>query len=87
MKNLAIISLILLLLMGACATQAEAKSKSFTIKVSCIVPERLELTNPATIEEEEIKYQKIGPTSSKLQTQETRIQDNQKTIIYTIVER
>jgi len=79
MKTLAIIFMISLLL-AALTIEAEAKSKSFTLHVSCTVPARLELSLPIN----EALNIDIEP---KIQTQQIRYRENQKEVIYTIVER
>jgi hypothetical protein len=87
MKNLILILLVALLLTN-CLTALEAKSKSFTIKVSCTVPARLEMASPSGLDNTASTLQR-EPTfaTSKIQTQETKYINGQKTILYTIVER
>ncbi|MBN3038635.1 MAG: hypothetical protein JW869_04370 [Candidatus Omnitrophica bacterium] len=91
MKNIANIFLISLLLLMSCVTCAEAKSKSFTIRVSCIVPARLEMSTPddlnIALNDESSIYENSTLASSKIQTQETKFIDGKKTIFYTVVER
>ncbi len=93
MKTLTTIFLVSLLFISmlTCALTVEAKSKTF--KVSCIVPANLELSNslsdsiissPAA---EQAEGRITKQTPSTIQTQEIRIRENQKAIIYTIVER
>ncbi len=76
-----------LLLASTCPLLAEAKTESFTIKVSCTIPAQLELSSPASFEQEQPLNPIISETPSRIQTQEIIIQGNQKTIIHTIVAR
>ena len=81
--------LVITLALAVLIQAAEAKSKSFNIQVSCRVPQRLELNSPIeaieNANEQEMRVTEISP--SKIQSQQVRFQGNQKTIIYTTVER
>jgi hypothetical protein len=90
MRALTIIAILGLLL---AALSTEAQAKSFTIRVSCVVPERLELSSltptkeTVTIEKVKTQPPSTQSTTSKIQTQQIRYRASQKEIIYTILER
>ena len=89
MKKLAIVLLIGCISLGMSATSVEAKSKSFTIRVSCTVPARLEMSTPEELTSTEglSAYNLENAPPSKVQTQETKIVNGNRTLFYTVVAR
>ncbi len=89
MKRLVIILVIGCITLGMLTTTVEAKSKSFTIRVSCTVPARLEMRTPEEFAntEELPAYNLENAPPSKVQTQETKIINGEKTLFYSVVAR
>lgn len=89
MKKLIIILLIGSFILAMGTHCVEAKSKSFTIRVSCVVPARLEMSTPseALKLQESTAYSLKQVTPTRIQTQETKIVNGNKTLFYTVVAR
>ncbi|MBL7081982.1 MAG: hypothetical protein ISS44_05405 [Candidatus Omnitrophica bacterium] len=85
MKLIAVILAIGLMLIPFLLPEAEAKGKSFTIHVSCIVPQNLVLAIQGLNENEDLAQNIFA--SSRIQSQEVVYRANQKVILYTIVAR